>query len=134
MPRQKIPVVMAATGDPLGVGIVAGLAHPGGNVTGLSAFTTELELKRVELLREVVQSLTRLAALYNMSNPVSVPRWEAIRMVARSIGIEAQLLDVRNPEDLAPAFEVAARQRADALIVAEICQAPTRGITAGPCA
>jgi putative ABC transport system substrate-binding protein len=114
---STLPVVMAASGEPLDVGVIAGLAHPGGNVTGLSAFTTESELKRLELLRECVPRLTRLAALYNMSNPVSSPRWEAIRAAERTLGIEARLLDVRTPEDLESAFELAVRQRAEAVIV-----------------
>ena len=114
---STLPVVMAASGEPLDVGVIAGLAHPGGNVTGLSAFTTESELKRLELLRELVPRLTRLAALYNMSNPVSSARWEAIRTAERALGIEARLLDVRAPEDLESSFELALRQRADAVIV-----------------
>jgi ABC-type uncharacterized transport system substrate-binding protein len=114
---STLPVVMAASGEPLDVGVISGLAHPGGNVTGLSAFTTESELKRLELLRELVPRLTRLSALYNMGNPVSSPRWEAIRSAERTVGIEARLLDVRTPEDLESAFELATRQRADAVIV-----------------
>ena len=114
---STVPVVMAASGEPLHAGVIAGLAHPGGNVTGLSAFTTESELKRVELLKELVERLTRLAALYNMNNPVSKPRWEAIRAAERTLGIEAHLLDVRGSEDLPAAFDVAKGQRADAIIV-----------------
>ena len=72
-----IPIVMAAIGEPLGVGVVASLAQPGGNVTGFSAFVTELSGKRVELLKETFPSITSLGFLVNMSSPVSPPQWEA---------------------------------------------------------
>ena len=112
-----IPVVMAASGDPLGAGVVAGLARPGGNVTGLSAFVTELQAKRLELLREMVPRINRIAALLNMSSPAEPPQWEETKAAARTLAIEPQLLDVRKPEDLGRAFETAIRQRADALVV-----------------
>ena len=112
-----IPVVMTGIGDPVGQGVVASLARPGGNVTGLSAVVTELYAKRVELLRELVPGAARLAALFNMSNPAVPPQWKEIEMVARSLGIQPHLLDVRTPEDLGPAFDGAIRQRADALVV-----------------
>ena len=72
-----IPVVMAASGDPVGAGIVASLARPGGNVTGLSAFVVDLSAKRLELLREMVPGIARVAGLFNMSNPAisSTSRW-----------------------------------------------------------
>ena len=125
-----IPVVMAASGEPLGVGVIAGLAHPGGNITGLSASTSEAELKRVELLREIVPGLTRLAALYNMSNPVFAARWEAIKSLRQTTNIEPQLLDVRAAKDLEPSFAAAIRERADALIVGNdgLIQANRRSI------
>ena len=111
-----IPVVMAANGEPLRV--VATLARPGGNVTGLSAFTTELEIKRLEMIREIVPAAQQFAVLYNMANPVYLPRWKELEKTAQSLGIEVQLLDVRKPENLEPAFAAATRQRADAIIVA----------------
>jgi putative tryptophan/tyrosine transport system substrate-binding protein len=112
-----IPVVMAAIGDPVGQGVVASLARPGGNVTGLSAVTTELYAKRVELLRELVPGAARIAALFNMSNLALPPQWKEVERAARSLGIQPQLLDVRKAEDLGPAFNSAIRQRADALVV-----------------
>jgi len=112
-----IPVVITGAGDPVGQGVVASLAHPGGNITGLSAVVTEIYPKRVQLLRELVPRAARIAALFNMSNPALPPQWREVEMAARSLGIEPQLLDVRQPEDLEPAFDVATRQRADALIV-----------------
>ena len=112
-----IPVVMAGIGDPVGQGVVASLARPGGNVTGLSALVTEIYAKRVELLRELVPGATRFAALFNMSNPSIPPAWKEVEMAARSLAIQPQLLDVRKPEDLGPAFDRAIRERADGLVV-----------------
>ena len=112
-----IPVVMTSIGDPVGQGIVASLARPGGNVTGLTSVATELYAKRVELLRELVPRAARIAALFHMSNPAVPPQWKEVETAARSLGIQPQLLDVRKREDLGPAFEGAIRQRADALVV-----------------
>jgi len=114
---QTIPVVMAASGDPVGSGLVASLGRPGGNVTGLSLFNVEIYAKRVELLRELVPRLTRIAGLFNMSNPVLPLQWKEVERAARSLGIQPQLLDVRRPEDLQRLFDAAAKQRAQALIV-----------------
>ena len=113
-----IPVVIAGVGDPVASGIVASLARPGGNVTGVSALNVEIYAKRVELLRVLVPRLTRIAGLFNMSNPVLPLQWKEVDGTARSLGIEPQLLDVRNPEDLGRAFDAATRQRAAALVVA----------------
>jgi putative ABC transport system substrate-binding protein len=112
-----IPVVMAASGDPVGSGIVTSLARPGGNVTGLSSGITESYPKRVELLRELLPRLKRLAVLLNMGNPVIPPQWSIVDASARSLGIEPHLLDVRRPEDLRTAFDAAAKLRAEALVV-----------------
>ncbi|MBI3030281.1 MAG: ABC transporter substrate-binding protein [Candidatus Rokubacteria bacterium] len=112
-----IPVVMAASGDPVGSGIVASLARPGGNVTGLSSGITESYPKRVELLRDLLPGLKRIAAILNMGNPVIPPQWRIVEASARSLGIEAQLLDVRRPEDVREAFDAAAKHRAEALVV-----------------
>ena len=114
---RTIPVVMAASGDPVGSGLIASLGHPGGNVTGLSLFNLEIYAKRVELLRELIPTLTRIAGLFNMSNPVLPLQWKEVERAARSLGIQPQLIDVRRPEDLAPAFDAAVKQRAEALIV-----------------
>jgi putative ABC transport system substrate-binding protein len=114
---RTIPVVMAASGDPVGSGLVASLARPGGTVTGLSSALTEVYAKRVELLSELLPKLARIAAIFNMGNPVTSPQWNVVETTARSLGIEAQLLDVRRPEDLPGAFAAAAKQRAQALVV-----------------
>jgi putative ABC transport system substrate-binding protein len=112
-----IPVVMAASGDPVGAGIVASLARPGGNVTGLSSGITESFPKRVELLAELLPGLKRVAAILNMGNPVVPPQWDAVEASARSLGIEPHLLDVRRPADLQGAFDAAGKWRAEALVV-----------------
>jgi putative ABC transport system substrate-binding protein len=112
-----VPVVFTGVGDPVGQGLVASLARPGRNITGLSAAVTEIYPKRVQLLRELVPRAARIAALFNMSNPALPPQWREVEMAARSLGVEPHLLDVRKAEDLAPAFDAAIRQRADALIV-----------------
>jgi putative ABC transport system substrate-binding protein len=112
-----IPVVIVGVGDPVAQGVVASLAHPGANITGLSAAVTEIYAKRVQLLRELVPRAARIAALFNMSNPALPPQWKEVETAARALGIEPQLLDVRKPADLEPAFDTAIRQRADALVV-----------------
>jgi putative ABC transport system substrate-binding protein len=112
-----IPVVILGVGDPVGQGVVASLAHPGRNITGLSAAVTEIYPKRVQLLRELVPRAARMAVLFNMSNPALPPQWKEIETATRSLGIEPHLLDVRTPEDLEPALDAATSDRADALIV-----------------
>ena len=113
----SIPIVMAAIGDPIGVGVVANLARPGGNVTGLSAFVTVLSAKRVQMLKELLPELKLVAALLNMGNPFSPPQWKEIEAGARSLGMGAQLLDARKPEDIEPLFDAAIKRRAGAVIV-----------------
>ena len=113
----SIPVVMTSIGDPVGSGIVASLARPGGNITGLTSIATALYSKRVELLKELVPKAGRIAALFNMGNPAVPPQWKEVETAAQSLGLQAQLLDVRRREDLEAAFESAIRRRADALVV-----------------
>jgi putative ABC transport system substrate-binding protein len=112
-----IPIVMAAIAEPLAVGVVASLAHPGGNVTGLSAFATELAGKRVELLKEARPSIVRVGFLQNMGNPASPPQWEAVQAVAKALGLSAEPFDVRNTNDIGNAFARIANDRFDALSV-----------------
>jgi ABC-type uncharacterized transport system substrate-binding protein len=123
-----IPVVMASVGDPLL--IVDSLAHPGGNVTGLSAFVNEMTSKRIGLMKELVPAMSRIALFANMSNAVSPPQWEETKTAARSLGSEAELLDVRSRDDVGRAFETAVGRHVDALIVAfdGLFQANTRMI------
>jgi putative ABC transport system substrate-binding protein len=110
-----IPVVMATMGDP--GAIVASFARPGGNVTGVTTFSTELTAKRIEILKELVPSLSRVALLHNMGNPAALPEWEETKAAARSLGLQAELLDVRSQGDLGRAFERAVRQHVDALLI-----------------
>jgi putative tryptophan/tyrosine transport system substrate-binding protein len=112
-----IPVVMAASGEPLVSGVITELARPAGNVTGLSAFTNELIPKRIELLSTVVYGVGRVAFLQNMSNPVAPSQWEELKSAARSLRIEPLILDVRKPEDIGRAFDAARAQRVNALAV-----------------
>jgi putative tryptophan/tyrosine transport system substrate-binding protein len=114
---EMIPIVMAAIGEPLGVGVVASLARPGGNVTGLSAYVTELAGKRVELLKEARPSIARIGFLQNMSNPVSPPQWHANQAAAKVLGISAELFDIRTVQDITGAFARIAKDPLDALSV-----------------
>jgi len=111
---EKIPILMAAM-RPLVV--AASLAHPGGNVTGVTTFSTELTGKRLELLKEMVPRLSRAALLHNMGNPAAPPEWEETKKAARSLSLTVELLDVRNEVDLGRAFERAVRQHVDALVI-----------------
>ena len=111
-----IPIVFATAGDPVGNGLVASLARPGGNVTGMSLQSNDTAGKRLELLREVVPSLRRLAILANVGNPFSVLELGEAQAAARALGLEVDTLEIRRPEDIAPAFE-ALKGRAQALYV-----------------
>jgi putative ABC transport system substrate-binding protein len=112
---QTIPTVMATMGDPRA--IVASFAHPGGNITGVTTFSTELTAKRIELLKELVPNLSRVALLHNMGNPAAPPGWEETKTAVRSLGIQAELLDVRSQTDLSDAFDLAVRKRVDAFLI-----------------
>jgi ABC-type uncharacterized transport system substrate-binding protein len=114
---RTIPIVMASSGDPVATGIVASLARPGGNVTGLSAVATEIQGKQLEVLREMAPQIARVGFLFNMSNPVLQAQWKEAQLAARSVGLQALLLDVRAVRDLEPAFRAAAEQRTGAVIV-----------------
>jgi putative tryptophan/tyrosine transport system substrate-binding protein len=112
-----IPIVMAAIGEPLGTGIVLSLAQPGGNVTDLSAFVNELAAKRIEIMREIVPKILRMAMIDNMGNASVPPQWDEIKRATLAFGIQPQLYDVRRPEDIGPAFDAAIAQQVDALTV-----------------
>jgi putative tryptophan/tyrosine transport system substrate-binding protein len=109
-----IPVVFAIAADPVGTGLVASLARPGSNVTGLSIQSTDVAAKRLELLREVVPHLHRLAIIGNLANPASALEVIEIQAAAGVLGFEVITLEVRRAEDIAPAFE-ALGGRADAI-------------------
>lgn len=110
-----IPVVMAAMGAPFLV--VASLAHPGGNVTGMTTFSEELIGKRIELLKELVPGLSRLGLLHNIGNPMGPPEWEETKTAAGSLALQTVLLDVRNEKDLRSSFEAVAQHHIDALLI-----------------
>jgi putative ABC transport system substrate-binding protein len=122
-----IPIVFATAGDPVGSGLVASLARPGGNVTGLATLANELAGKRLELLREVVPDLRRLAIMGNVGNPFTVLELGEVQAAARTLGLEVATLEIRRAQDLAPAFE-ALKSRADALYVCTDALANTNRI------
>ena len=113
---NTVPVVMAASGDPLSYGLIASLARPGGNITGLSALTSAFS-KRIELLKELVPTVARISALLNMSNPGLARQWSEIEKAARKLGIQPQLSDIRRRDDIERAFDAAGKQDANALII-----------------
>jgi putative tryptophan/tyrosine transport system substrate-binding protein len=100
-----IPIVFAAAADPLGTGLVAGLARPGGNVTGLSVQHTDLAGKHLELLRDLTPGLRRLAIMANVGNSASMLEMREVQAAARAIGLEVAALEIRRAEDIAHAFE-----------------------------
>ena len=99
-----IPIVSAIMGDPVATGIVASLARPGGNVTGLSVLTPDLAGKRLELLREVVPGLRQLAFLANVNSPITALEMGEAQAAARALGLDVITLEVRRPEDIVPVF------------------------------
>ena len=111
-----IPIVFATAGDPVGTGVVASLARPGGNITGLSSQATDTAGKRVGLLREVVPGLRRLAILGNIGNPFSVLEIAEVQAAARTLGVEVDTFEIRRAEEIAPVFE-ALKSRGEALYV-----------------
>jgi putative tryptophan/tyrosine transport system substrate-binding protein len=112
---QTIPIVMVA-GDPVGLGLVASLARPGGNVTGLSYFNEAIIAKRLEFLKELVPGLVRVAVLRNPIVEVHPIFWQETEVAARKLGVALQPLDVRGPEDFEAAFAAATRGNAQALV------------------
>jgi putative ABC transport system substrate-binding protein len=112
---QTIPIVMAVTGDAVEAGLVATLARPGGNLTGLSTMATELEGKRLELLREVRPGLTTVAVLLNTANPYSAIAWNQTQVSAKALGLRLQPVELRGPEEFKAAFAKVARQRPQAI-------------------
>jgi putative tryptophan/tyrosine transport system substrate-binding protein len=111
-----IPIAFAVAGDPIGSGLVASLSRPGGNVTGLSGQQAELAAKRLELLREVVPGLHRVAIIANIGNPFAVLELGEVQQAARALGLEVGTFEIRRAEDVVPAFK-ALKGRADALYV-----------------
>jgi putative tryptophan/tyrosine transport system substrate-binding protein len=111
-----IPIVFALAGEPVGTGLVASLARPGANVTGLSLQKTDLADKRLEFLREIVPGFHRLAIMANVGNPAGVQEMQEVQTTARNLGHEVATFEIRRAEDIAPIFE-ALKGHADALYV-----------------
>jgi putative tryptophan/tyrosine transport system substrate-binding protein len=114
---KTIPIVMAVSGDPVATGLVTSLARPGGNVTGLTILSPELAGKRLELLKECMPGLARVAVLWNAANPVKVLDWQETQAAASTMGLETQSLEVRGPGDFNAAFDLAMKNRAQAIVV-----------------
>jgi putative ABC transport system substrate-binding protein len=111
------PIVFVAVADPVGIGLVATLARPGGNVTGLSLMTSDLSGKRLALLKEIVPNLSRLAILMNPDNPSGATFLADTERAARQLGIKLQTLNARSADEIERAFAVDTGHRADALVV-----------------
>jgi len=114
-----IPIVMALVADPVGSGLVASLAHPGGNVTGVSVMTAELSAKRLQLLKETIPRLARVAVLWNPDTPWHAKVIEDLKSAARKFSIGLSFVSVRTPEQLGPAFSTVRRTNAQALYLIE---------------
>ena len=112
-----IPIVIAVADDPLAAGLVPSLARPGGNITGLTLMTPDLTEKRLELLKAILPGRTRVAVLWNPSNPVSEPELRKAEAAARSLGLQLQSLGVRDPREFASAFSLMKTERAGAIFV-----------------
>ncbi len=113
----SIPIVMASAGDPVAGGLVASLARPGGNITGLTQMAPELAGKRLDLLRQIVPNLSRVAVLWYPRGTTSPLSWKEMQVPARELGIRLQSLEVQSPADFAKAFHGATTARAAAVVV-----------------
>jgi putative ABC transport system substrate-binding protein len=114
---NTVPIVMAQDPDPVGNGFVTSLARPGGNITGLSSLVAELNGKRLEILKEVVPTLSRVAVLGTSANPGNVQQLRETELAAKAMGLKLQYLDVRTSKDLETAFQAAAKEHADAVLM-----------------
>jgi putative ABC transport system substrate-binding protein len=114
---QAIPIVFGASSDPVDYGLVASLARPGGNITGLSNTGADLSGKRLELLKEGVPGISRIAVLWNSANPIMARQLRETEVAAQVLGAQLQVVDVRGPDDFARAFRAVAMGRPGALVV-----------------
>ena len=112
-----IPIVISGAGDPVGTGLVASLAHPGGNITGLGDWATELSAKRLQLLKEAVPKLSRVAVLWNSADGGMTLRFRRIQSAAPTLGVTVRPLGVQEPDDFEQAFAAMIQERPDALFV-----------------
>jgi len=114
---RTIPIVMSVVIDPLGSGLVASLAHPGGNVTGLTIMASDLVGKQFEVLKDVAPKVSRVALLWNPANPGSAPQVREAEGAARALGVRLQTLEARDPQEIDSAFAAMTKERAGALVV-----------------
>jgi putative ABC transport system substrate-binding protein len=114
---STIPIVMLSVGDPVGLGLVASLARPGGNITGLSQMSPDLTGKRVELLKEILPKVKRVAFIWDPANPGMTLRFKEAQAAAGALSITLQSLEVRRSNELATAFVGATKEQAEALMV-----------------
>jgi putative ABC transport system substrate-binding protein len=114
---STIPIVIGNAGDPVGTGLVASLARPGGNVTGLSVLNTELSGKRLELLKEVVPTAARVAILLNPANPINPLQVKEIQAAAAALGVTLLSLEIKGADDIDRAFTAMKNERTGAVIV-----------------
>jgi len=114
---STVPIVFIGSGDPVGVGLVASMSRPGGNITGISDQSTELSAKRLELLKEVVPRAERVAVLWNADDQSMTLRYREIEKAARVLRVTIQPLGVREPEDFDRAFSAMTREHPDALVL-----------------
>ena len=114
---RTVPIVMASVVDPVATGLVAGLARPGGSVTGLSNMAPDVTGKLFEITKQLVPKASLVAVLWNPDNPGNAPQLQSAETAGRALGIRLQPLEARTPEDLGPAFAAMARQHAEALVV-----------------
>ena len=114
---QTIPIVMAVSGDAVGTGLVQSLARPGGNITGLTRMTRDLDGKRLELLKEVVPSLSRVAILLNPANPISARGWSEAQSPAKALRLKLEPAEVKAAEEFEAPFAAIARQRPGGLFI-----------------
>jgi putative ABC transport system substrate-binding protein len=114
---NTIPIVMTQDPDPVGNGFVVSLARPGGNITGLSTLSPELSGKRLELLKEIIPNLARVAVLGTSTNSSNAQSLRETELAARALAVKLQYLDVRGPKDIETAFQAASKERADAVLL-----------------
>jgi putative tryptophan/tyrosine transport system substrate-binding protein len=114
---QTIPIVMIALGDPVGTGLVKSLAHPGGNITGMSQMVPELAVKRLELLKEAVPGISRVLVLTYLVDPIAPLQVNTMKEAAPLLGVSLLVHDIRTADDIPVAFDAAVKEGADGLIV-----------------
>ena len=114
---NTIPIVMAQDSDPVGNGFVASLARPGGNITGLSNLSPEISGKQLELLKEIIPKLSRVAVLGTSTNPANAPQLRELELAAAALNVKLQNLAVLGPKDIETAFRAATKGSADAVLV-----------------